>query len=497
MLAYSAPDGLFGLCTDHLGVLTCEPHPTGAPSCVGRPTVGSRATSAPSLGGKKLFSRAQQRYEEPERKFALRERMELIRSNRTEALADALAAKVRTLRLVPSKNVVVVQSRGMERWLMLGLRQSASMSGPTPGFRFPRALIEWVLGEGSMPVSGRRQRGYDRARMRWTVAELLLQAPPTDLASHLSAPRTYRLLDLDRLDVDEYVMYRPDLLDRWVKGEDTPGRPTSGVGSSTSSGPGSRISTRGWSSSSAEANGALWLSRLHLFSLETLLLRARRACEGYPDDGLLARALQSIPRRRPDEWSAHRLRRGSKTAMDSSTSDALFARLPAASAISVSRVPAATCSPNRGARRCCSRCSRTSSSSRAHRLEQSDRSSTQAIRRSRFMHDRPHARGPGAARSRARRARRGRGPSPGRHRRHDADLDTYAPVFRGLWRAGRHPIPYEIHDRMSREDASFYDDFLAILEVLTRASLFSMWCASWIRAPSARAFGSIKTNAHG
>ena len=30
MLAYSADDGAFlGLCTDHLGVLTCEPHPDG------------------------------------------------------------------------------------------------------------------------------------------------------------------------------------------------------------------------------------------------------------------------------------------------------------------------------------------------------------------------------------------------------------------------------------------------------------------------------------
>ena len=30
MLAYSANDGaLLGLCTEHLGVLTCEPHPTG------------------------------------------------------------------------------------------------------------------------------------------------------------------------------------------------------------------------------------------------------------------------------------------------------------------------------------------------------------------------------------------------------------------------------------------------------------------------------------
>ena len=47
------------------------------------------------------------------------------------------------------------------------------------------------------------------------------------------------------------------------------------------------------------------------------------------------------------------------------------------------------------------------------------------------------------------------------------DLDTYAPVFRAVFgERGEHRIPYEIHDRKTREDASFYDDFLAILEVL-------------------------------
>ena len=149
--------------------------------------------------------------------------MELIRSNRTEALADALAAKVRKHPLGPfEKDVVVVQSRGMERWLMLGLAKRLDVWA-NPWFPFPRALIEWVLGEldAGQPDGA---KAYDRARMKWTVAELLLQAPPTDLASYLSAPRDDdRLLRLSTSIAsvfDEYVMYRPDLLDRWVKGEE-------------------------------------------------------------------------------------------------------------------------------------------------------------------------------------------------------------------------------------------------------------------------------------
>ncbi|MBW2405499.1 MAG: exodeoxyribonuclease V subunit gamma, partial [Deltaproteobacteria bacterium] len=46
--------------------------------------------------------------------------MKLIRSNRTENLADALASRVRDEPLGPfEQEAIVVQSRGMERWLTL------------------------------------------------------------------------------------------------------------------------------------------------------------------------------------------------------------------------------------------------------------------------------------------------------------------------------------------------------------------------------------------
>jgi len=50
--------------------------------------------------------------------------MKLIRSNRTENLADALASLVREVPLGPfEKEAIVVQSRGMERWLTLALAE--------------------------------------------------------------------------------------------------------------------------------------------------------------------------------------------------------------------------------------------------------------------------------------------------------------------------------------------------------------------------------------
>ncbi len=47
------------------------------------------------------------------------------------------------------------------------------------------------------------------------------------------------------------------------------------------------------------------------------------------------------------------------------------------------------------------------------------------------------------------------------------DLDTYAPAFRAVFgQDDLHRIPYEVHDRSTRDDAAFYDDFQTILELL-------------------------------
>ena len=56
------------------------------------------------------------------------------------------------------------------------------------------------------------------------------------------------------------------------------------------------------------------------------------------------------------------------------------------------------------------------------------------------------------------------------------DLETYAPVFRAVFGQDEgHRIPYEVHDRLTRDDAGFHDDFLAVLEVLdSRFSVFDL-----------------------
>jgi exonuclease V gamma subunit len=149
--------------------------------------------------------------------------MELIRSNRTEALADALAAQVREHPLDPlAQEVVVVQSRGMERWLQLALTKRLGIWA-NPCFPFPRALIERVLGKLDAAAS-EDTKAYDRARLKWAVAELLREDPPSELLGYLSTSdgddRLLRLSTSVASVFDEYVIYRPDLLRKWANGEE-------------------------------------------------------------------------------------------------------------------------------------------------------------------------------------------------------------------------------------------------------------------------------------
>jgi uncharacterized protein YndB with AHSA1/START domain len=56
MLAYSANDGaLLGLCTDHLGVVTCEPHPSGGTIMCWQAYGRLARGAAKAFAGKKLF----------------------------------------------------------------------------------------------------------------------------------------------------------------------------------------------------------------------------------------------------------------------------------------------------------------------------------------------------------------------------------------------------------------------------------------------------------
>ena len=144
--------------------------------------------------------------------------MELIRSNRTENLADALASLIRHKPLGPFQNeVIVVPSRGMERWLTLALAERLGIWG-NPSFPFPRAVIEEVL-EGAIGAS-EKAPAYSPDRLKWTIARLLQDSAPEKLLPYLGADadpdRVLRFADSLSAVYDDYVVYRPELLAEWA-----------------------------------------------------------------------------------------------------------------------------------------------------------------------------------------------------------------------------------------------------------------------------------------
>jgi exodeoxyribonuclease V gamma subunit len=202
--------------------------------------------------------------------------MELIRSNRTENLADALASRVRERPLGPfAKEAIVVQSRGMERWLTLALAERLGIWSH-PYFPFPRGVVEQVLDSLS---EGRSEeaKAYDPGRLKWTIAELLRESAPSQLDPYLREPsdadRVLRLAGSVSNVFDDYVVYRPSLLQRWAKGKDPDWQAQLWRRVVERLGPYDLASRTAKALSvlrSKKTPQGLPFERLHLFSLETL-----------------------------------------------------------------------------------------------------------------------------------------------------------------------------------------------------------------------------------
>ncbi|MDX2171436.1 MAG: exodeoxyribonuclease V subunit gamma [Deltaproteobacteria bacterium] len=159
----------------------------------------------------------------------------LHRSNRTEALVEALAAVVEAPPDDPfAAEAIVVQGAGMARWLGLELARRFGVWA-NPGFGFPRGLID----QAAQAVLGDDADGaarFEPESVRWAIAAALSperrrdQSPLTallqrgELAAYLRDDRgggrlialAGKLADL----FDQYAIFRPDLVQAWERGAD-------------------------------------------------------------------------------------------------------------------------------------------------------------------------------------------------------------------------------------------------------------------------------------
>lgn len=146
--------------------------------------------------------------------------MFIYRSNRTEELVRRLEEVVKRPIVFPfSPETIVVSSQGMERWLSqeLSLRLGILANARFP---FPRAFIDELLS----PLG---DNDFSREELTWAIATLLPElskGPGADaIAGYLGQDGSdLALLDLARQVADafdQYVVYRPELVASWERGE--------------------------------------------------------------------------------------------------------------------------------------------------------------------------------------------------------------------------------------------------------------------------------------
>jgi len=154
--------------------------------------------------------------------------MHVHRSNRTEALVDILAEVVaQPAGDAAAPECIVVQGKGMERWLSMQLAQRFGVWA-NPLFPFPRKLIERAI-TAVLGPEGEPSACFEPETLMWAVAELLpahLQRPEfapirTYLADDERGTKRIALAQRIADTFDQYVVYRPQMVIEWERGAGT------------------------------------------------------------------------------------------------------------------------------------------------------------------------------------------------------------------------------------------------------------------------------------
>ena len=159
--------------------------------------------------------------------FSLEQLVFLHQSNRLEALFRQLQAIIREPLADPlAPEIIVVHNQGMAQWVA---QQLAFSAGIASHLQFPLpARFAW---EVLQPLAGAPpdEDHFCKAVLRWRVAgllPLLLDLPAFhEIAVYLrddrDGGRLYQLAGRISDVFDQYLVYRPDLLNRWEQGEET------------------------------------------------------------------------------------------------------------------------------------------------------------------------------------------------------------------------------------------------------------------------------------
>jgi exodeoxyribonuclease V gamma subunit len=150
------------------------------------------------------------------------------RSNRTERLLEALVEVVSEPLPDPfCSEIVVVQGRGLERWLSIELARRLG-DWANPSFPFPKAFLGEVLRLARGEEAYRAAEALEPGNLLWTIARILgsslVEYPEFEpVRAYLSGDAgAVRRLELSRKIAevfDRYVLYRPEWLSAFERGE--------------------------------------------------------------------------------------------------------------------------------------------------------------------------------------------------------------------------------------------------------------------------------------
>jgi len=154
--------------------------------------------------------------------------LNLYTSNRMEVLVDTLATVLREPLVSPfTKEVIVVQSRGMQRWLSMELasRFGVWANGDYP---FPNAMVQELFRKILQEVPD--TSAFSPEVMGWKIMRLLpelLESEPFGTLRHYLAddPDGLKLFQLSEKiadTFDQYTLFRPEMLLGWEAGEQQP-----------------------------------------------------------------------------------------------------------------------------------------------------------------------------------------------------------------------------------------------------------------------------------
>ncbi|PKN60195.1 MAG: exodeoxyribonuclease V subunit gamma, partial [Deltaproteobacteria bacterium HGW-Deltaproteobacteria-11] len=145
--------------------------------------------------------------------------------NRLELLADRMAECIRSPLSSPlAPEIVIVQSKGMERWLSMELARRHGICANIR-FPFPNAFLDELF--RTMLSEYREAPLYDPEIMAWRIMGALPACLPDPVFAHL---RRYLQDDADGLKAyqlacrladlfDQYLVFRPDMVLDWEAGK--------------------------------------------------------------------------------------------------------------------------------------------------------------------------------------------------------------------------------------------------------------------------------------